>query len=120
MDAARKAELSRKGKERWANSKIIAARICCPVDRVNNAYGRIQRAGLLNRALTGDAPYDDVLAVIDPPASVKVHEPEEQEELATTDMIKVTAWYINKVGGPPNAIKLVKLVGKIVDEFEKD
>lgn len=45
MDAARRENLRTKAKERWANSKIIAPKLCRSTEYVHNGYSKAKVGG---------------------------------------------------------------------------
>lgn len=126
MSAERKAELSKKGKERWANSKAIGARIGRPTERVADAYGSIVRADLLEVALNPDSTIEQLQQVaqlidaIPGNIKVKIHDDDEDDSLKTpADQIKVAMWFINKIGSPEQAVRAVKVAAAAIKELEK-
>lgn len=124
MSAERKAELSAKGKKRWADSKAIGERLSRPTERVHNAYGSIVRAGLLEVALSADSTNAELEAVtylIDATAgNVKIHDEEDESSLKTpADQLKVAMWFINKIGSPEQAIKAVKAAASAIKSLEE-
>jgi hypothetical protein len=142
MNAERRANMSRKIKQRWGDATTIAKHLSTPPLEItkyqvyNYLHDEFVKADKLEQALRGDTDVLEWIKTTDGWARMtnqpRIHQPEQSTELplgqiysdegdvlTEMDQLRIGAWFIKKVSGIANARRILEAAAASFDKLRK-